>query len=128
MEFHVDLFIIRINEQERIVEQSGGGGEAETHRWRIVDVDAEGVLGREAILGVRRPHFIASAGVDVKGPAAIGGRLRWHLVYLYGSGERRPAFLDRSSADGFVFLERNVASEREESGGQGETVSWARSR
>ena len=100
----------------------------ETHRWRIVDVDAEGVLGREAILGVRRPHFIASAGVDVKGPAAIGGRLRWHLVYLYGSGERRPAFLDRSSADGFVFLERNVASEREESGGQGETVSWARSR
>ena len=59
----------------------------------------------------------------MKGPAAIGGRLRWHLVYLYGSGERRPAFLDRSSADGFVFLERNVASEREESGGQGETVS-----
>ena len=35
----------------------------------------------------------------------------------------RPAFLDRNSADGFVFLERNVASEREESGGQGETVS-----
>ena len=28
MEFHIDLFIIRINEQERIVEQSGGGGEA----------------------------------------------------------------------------------------------------
>ena len=54
--------------------ERGGGGE--THRWRVVDVDAHGVLGREAILGVGRPHFIVSAGVDGKGLVRGGDRRR----------------------------------------------------
>ena len=47
------------DKREQIVAQCGqGGGSEVTHRWRVVHIDADGVLGGEAILGVRRPHFI----------------------------------------------------------------------
>jgi hypothetical protein len=47
-----------------------------THRWRVVHIDADGVLGREAILGVRRPHFIGRRDARIGGESQIeGGRI-----------------------------------------------------